>query len=70
MKIISTEHLAQLLRASAKLAVLENAGVYDWIWYEKALKDADLEDPPYSDYINLSDELITDGFKDFNVRKS
>lgn len=70
MKIISTEHLAQLLRDSTKLAVLENAGVDNWIWYEKAFKDADLEDPSYSDFINLSDEAITDGFKDFNVRKS
>lgn len=64
MKIISTELLAKLLRDSAKLAVLENAGVEYWEWYTNAFRDADLEDPPYSDYINLSDERITEGFKD------
>lgn len=63
-KAISVEKLAKLLRDSAKLAVLENAGVDNWIWYDEAFRDADLEDPPYSDYINLSDERITEGFED------
>ena len=72
MKLISEHELANLLRAVAKLRVLEHGGVRHWEWYDASFEDAEIEEPSYSDYIEQTDEQMTEGYADAedNTNKS
>lgn len=61
-KKIDQSTLAELLRDSATLSVLEEGGVSDWEFYEEAFAEANSREPSYHDYINQSDEDLTQGF--------
>lgn len=60
-KKVSVPVLAELLRDSAILKALYNNGVTKWEWYDDIWEygiDMTLED-----YVNLTDEQLTEGFK-------
>lgn len=56
LKLIPKNELAELVRASIILSYLDNAGVDNWCWYDRALSeyfdDENMEDDDYltSDY--------------------
>lgn len=65
MKKISTERLAELLKAEYKLCSLEAYGVDNWEYYNSSLnyKDDD-ETESYFDFKKKSNEDITSEFED------
>ena len=65
-KKVSVPILAELLRDSAILKALYNNGVINWEWYDDIWEDG--TDITLEDYVNLTDEQLTEGF--INDRKS
>lgn len=65
MKKISTERLAELLKAEYKLDLLEAGGVDNWDGYDVSLScEYDDETESYFDFKKKSDEEITSEFED------
>lgn len=65
MKKISTERLAELLKAEYKLDLLETGGVDNWEGYDSSLScEYDDETESYFDFKKKSDEDITSEFED------
>ena len=68
MKKISTERLAELLKAEYKLDLLEAGGVDNWDGYDVSLScEYDDETESYFDFKKKSDEEITSEFEDVRV---
>lgn len=68
MKKISTERLAELLKAEYKLDLLEAGGVDNWDGYDVSLScEYDDETESYFDFKKKSDEEITSEFEDVVV---
>lgn len=65
MKKISTEFLAELLRANYKLMLLEKGGVGNWEGYDSSLSCVyDAYSTPYYEYEEKSDEELTSNYED------
>lgn len=65
MKKISTERLAELLKAEYKLGLLEAGGVDNWDGYDVSLScEYDDETESYFDFKKKSGEEITSEFED------
>ena len=59
MKLVDMKYLAYLLRRDDMLSSLESFDVDKWESYMDAFRDK-----PHQDYINLSDERLTESFDD------